>query len=71
MPVCQSCHWWRHPSGRIVTAMTALLIVLAIALVAVVATVDALRHDRPRTAPVSHAGWGDTRLPSQPYSTGI
>jgi hypothetical protein len=54
--------------------MTALILLLALAVlavVAVVATVNALRHDRPLTPPVSHNGWGDPRLPSRPYSAGV
>jgi hypothetical protein len=51
--------------------MTLLLVFLVLAVLAVVTAVDALRHDRPRTPPVSHAGWGDARLPSHPYSSGV
>jgi hypothetical protein len=51
--------------------MTALVILFVLAVLAAVATIKALRHDRPTMAPVSHAGWGDPRLPSRPYSNGI
>ena len=51
--------------------MTALVILLFLVGLVVVGMVDMLRHDRPRTPPVSHTGWGDPRLPSRPYSDGV
>ena len=56
---CHFCHWWPNIDGRIVTAMTTLLVLLAvIAGVAIVAALrDVLFHDGShsfRQPPTSH-----------------
>jgi hypothetical protein len=71
VPLCQSCHWWRDNNGRIVTAMTALMILLILAAGALLATRHTMRQDRPLHAPVSHPDWGTSKLPSHPFSDQI
>jgi hypothetical protein len=69
MRLCQSCHWWRDPGGRTVTAMTTFLLLLVLAAAGyLVATVRVLRHDRPTSAPQSHLDWAGPGLPSRPYT---
>jgi hypothetical protein len=67
--MCQSCHWWHHVVGRIVSAMTTFLVLSAVLLVVeLVAGLRTLRRDRPTSPPASHLDWSVGRLPSAPYA---
>jgi hypothetical protein len=69
MGACQSCHWWRHPDGRTVTAMTTFLLILALALLPYLYNLRKIVHDdHPNAVPRSHADWSGAGLPSQPYT---
>lgn len=67
---CQYCHWWRDLDGRIVTAVTAFLILLAALVLAdAVSLVKNLRADRTRRPPQSLQDWGTPALPTTPFAT--
>jgi hypothetical protein len=69
MGACQSCHWWHHPDGRRLTAMTTFLLFLALALLPYLYNLRKIvQHDHPHAVPRSHADWSGAGPPSQPYA---
>lgn len=54
---CHSCHSWQESIGSMITAMTALILILAIAVVLSIQTIRLVLHD----------GMGSTRPPSSHF----
>ncbi len=63
---CHSCHSWQESIGSMITAMTALIILLAISVVLLVATVRSVFHDGqgPSQPPRSHFDDPQFRAPA-------